>query len=77
MLWLDALSFVLSAAIVLITVPLTRARAAASPSKRYFDELKLGIQFIFHDRLTAQFGMGATLILIGVWVARQRWPGNL
>jgi MFS family permease len=51
-LWLDAASFFVSAAIVWILVPRIRlAHEDESKTGRYLDELKDGLRFIAHDRL--------------------------
>ena len=51
-LWLDAASFFISAAIVWILVPRIRlAHEDESKTRRYLDELKDGLRFIVQDRL--------------------------
>lgn len=49
-LWLDAISFLISALIVLRAVPAIGAHRE-KPSDRYLEELKAGVQFITRDRL--------------------------
>ncbi len=50
-LWLDALSFIISALIVAWAVPAQRAHTPAQPSGPYWNGLKAGIDFILKDRL--------------------------
>ena len=49
-LWLDAISFLISALIVARAVPAIRAHRDKS-SNRYLDELKAGVEFILRNRL--------------------------
>src|SRR5579875_1325501 len=64
-LWIDGASFIFSAAVVGVFVPLikapTRAGGEAAPSGRYLDELKTGLRFLRADRLL--FGMA---ICVGI-----------
>ena len=48
-LWLDAASFAVSAALVAALVP--RPTAAAAPRGRYFDDLREGLAYLWRDRL--------------------------
>ena len=52
-LWLDAASFFISAAIVALTINVHQAvqQEEGEPRGRYFDELREGLRFIFHDKL--------------------------
>jgi MFS family permease len=52
-LWLDAASFALSAVLVALAVPATRARATTEqpPATRYLDDLRAGLGFIRGDTL--------------------------
>lgn len=50
-LWLDAISFLVSAVIVLFAVPAQRVPKAALLPSRYLDELKLGLGFILREPL--------------------------
>ncbi len=50
-LWLDAISFLISAGIVLWSIPLVQVPKPSKDSTHYLDELKTGIQFIQRDRL--------------------------
>ncbi len=50
-LWLDAISFLISALIVFFAVPVQRVPREPQPSNRYLDELKVGLGFILHEPL--------------------------
>jgi MFS family permease len=50
-LWLDAASFVVSAAIIGFLIPAPKLSENEKRSGRYFDELIDGLRFIAHDRL--------------------------
>jgi MFS family permease len=50
-LWLDAVSFLVSASLVAGVVPAARRKSAAEAPKRYFAELAEGIRFIWNRRL--------------------------
>lgn len=50
-LWFDAISFLVSALIVLRAVPAKQTANEARVSKPYMDELKAGIKFILNERL--------------------------
>jgi len=50
-LWLDAASFLFSAALVATVVPAARRRRDEGPPKQYFRELTEGLRFIWHRRL--------------------------
>lgn len=60
-LWIDGASFIFSAVVVAIFIPLIKAEApekvagAVAKSGRYFDDLKAGLRFLRADRLL--FGM--------------------
>jgi predicted MFS family arabinose efflux permease len=49
-LWLDALSFAISAVIVTLTVPRTRSEQPQSSGK-YLDDIRAGLQFVRQDRM--------------------------
>jgi MFS family permease len=52
-LWLDALSFFISAGIIAVAVHVRPVlpQGTPEPRGRYFDELRQGLRFIFHDKL--------------------------
>ena len=50
-LWLDAASFVVSAAIIGLMIPAITSTAEEIKSGKYFEELKDGLRFIVQDRL--------------------------
>ena len=50
-LWLDAASFVVSAAIIGLMIPAIRPTSDETKSGKYFEELKDGLRFIVQDRL--------------------------
>jgi MFS family permease len=50
-LWLDAASFFVSAAIIGLVIHAPKMTKKESGSGKYFDELKDGLRFIAHDRL--------------------------
>jgi MFS family permease len=52
-LWLDAASFFISAAIIAVTINIhqTVQQEEREPRGRYFDELREGLRFILHDKL--------------------------
>jgi len=50
-LWIDAATFIISAAIIAVFVPRPLKKAATEPSKRYLTELMEGLQFVRKDRL--------------------------
>ena len=50
-LWLDAASFVVSAAIIGLMIPAITPTAEETKSGKYFEELKDGLRFIVQDRL--------------------------
>ena len=50
-LWLDAVSFVVSAGLVVLFVNVPAARPAAMPRGKYFRELGDGLRFLVRDRL--------------------------
>jgi MFS family permease len=60
-LWLDAASFAISAAIVWLAVPLLKAQVQENKPRHYLRELKEGIDFIRGDQLVL-----ATLLLVAV-----------
>jgi MFS family permease len=50
-LWLDAASFFISAAIIAVTIQIHPSVQEKETGGRYFDELREGLRFIFHDKL--------------------------
>lgn len=50
-LWLDALSFIVSAAIIGLAIPAARIAEKEEKQARYFDELRDGLRFIARDSL--------------------------
>jgi MFS family permease len=50
-LWLDAASFFVSAAIIGIVIAAPKLTAKGEKTGKYFDELKAGLRFIAHDQL--------------------------
>lgn len=64
-LWIDGASFIFSAVVVAVFIPLIKApekaAIAAAKAGRYFDELKAGLRFLRADRLL--FGMA---ICVGI-----------
>ena len=50
-LWLDAASFVVSAAIIGLAIPVITPTADETPSGKYFEELEDGLRFIAQDKL--------------------------
>ncbi|HEX5808132.1 MAG TPA: MFS transporter, partial [Anaerolineales bacterium] len=50
-LWLDALSFVISAAIIGLVIPAAQRVGKEEKSGKYFDELRDGLRFIARDQL--------------------------
>jgi len=50
-LWLDAASFLVSAAIIGLTIPAITPTSEETTSGKYFEELKDGLRFIAHDKL--------------------------
>jgi MFS family permease len=50
-LWLNAASFLFSAALVAALVPAARRHAEAEPPKRFFSDLAEGVRFIWNHRL--------------------------
>ena len=50
-LWLDAASFIVSAAIIGLTIPAIKPTSDETKSGHYFEELKDGLRFIAQDRL--------------------------
>ena len=60
-LWLDAASFAVSAAMIAMMVPSPPAATQAREPGKYFAELKKGLDFIRHDRLV--FAIVATIMI--------------
>jgi MFS family permease len=86
-LWIDAASFIISAAIVAALVPRRAIAAAAKPDpKGYVGELAAGLRFLRGNQLIAVLiGIGATLnvlgsacfgILLPVHVSRSGWQAS-
>jgi len=50
-LWLDAASFFISAAIIGLVIPVLKVSEKEEKSGKYFDELRDGLRFIAHDSL--------------------------
>jgi MFS family permease len=53
-LWIDAATFIISALLIAVAVPLLRTRTADQPAsvkRGYVEELREGVQFVWQDRL--------------------------
>jgi len=59
-LWLNALSFAVSAVLIAIGIPATRA-APPDPSKRYLDDVQEGLRFLLHRPLLRTVAFTATV----------------
>ncbi|HET7037046.1 MAG TPA: MFS transporter [Thermomicrobiaceae bacterium] len=60
-LWLDAASFVASAAIVAGGIPAAFSETGQSAPGRYLDDLKAGLRFVRDDRLLLALALGLTV----------------
>lgn len=60
-LWLDAASFVVSAAIVAGSIPAASQASERTVSGRYLDDLKAGLRFVRDDRLLLALAVGLTV----------------
>lgn len=83
-LWLDAASFLVSAAVCLAFMPATRVAGGAARGARYLDDVKEGIAFIRRDRFLvsmlivgaiANFA-GAPLFSVVLPVYARNWHGE-
>lgn len=60
-LWLDAVSFFVSALIVALAVPALRPREAKVASGRYVEELRAGLRFLYRDRVLLALAISLAL----------------